>query len=149
MGKKLGRNDKCHCNSGKKYKKCCLVKDDMTKMDKHDQFSNGHEISSDKVQIVVDQLLEEYPDHKVIDITNILETGTYKPIQTKNYFENIIMVVERNEKNEEVFSTRGPDNVNMMVLYRGAFQCFEDINFQFALDKIYGMINKRLNGDEI
>lgn len=24
---KLGRNDKCHCGSGKKYKKCCLDKD--------------------------------------------------------------------------------------------------------------------------
>ena len=27
MAKKLGRNDKCHCGSGKKYKKCCLEKD--------------------------------------------------------------------------------------------------------------------------
>lgn len=24
----LGRNDPCHCGSGKKYKKCCLPKDD-------------------------------------------------------------------------------------------------------------------------
>ena len=24
---KLGRNDPCHCGSGKKYKKCCLIKD--------------------------------------------------------------------------------------------------------------------------
>lgn len=22
---KIGRNDKCPCNSGKKYKKCCLI----------------------------------------------------------------------------------------------------------------------------
>jgi hypothetical protein len=27
MAKKLGRNDKCHCGSGKKYKKCCMTKD--------------------------------------------------------------------------------------------------------------------------
>jgi tetratricopeptide (TPR) repeat protein len=26
--KKLGRNDPCHCGSGKKYKKCCLEKDE-------------------------------------------------------------------------------------------------------------------------
>jgi preprotein translocase subunit SecA len=25
-GQKLGRNDPCHCGSGKKYKKCCLLK---------------------------------------------------------------------------------------------------------------------------
>ncbi len=27
MAQKLGRNEKCHCGSGKKYKKCCLEKD--------------------------------------------------------------------------------------------------------------------------
>jgi hypothetical protein len=25
---KLGRNDPCHCGSGKKYKHCCLEKDE-------------------------------------------------------------------------------------------------------------------------
>ncbi len=27
-GKKLGRNDPCHCGSGKKYKQCCLTSDE-------------------------------------------------------------------------------------------------------------------------
>ena len=27
MNKKPGRNDPCHCGSGKKYKNCCFVKD--------------------------------------------------------------------------------------------------------------------------
>jgi len=27
VGRKLGRNELCHCGSGKKYKKCCLNKD--------------------------------------------------------------------------------------------------------------------------
>ncbi|HAI6492494.1 TPA: SEC-C metal-binding domain-containing protein, partial [Escherichia coli] len=26
---KLGRNDKCLCGSGKKYKKCCLIKNNL------------------------------------------------------------------------------------------------------------------------
>lgn len=26
--KALGRNDPCHCGSGKKYKQCCLAKDE-------------------------------------------------------------------------------------------------------------------------
>src|SRR5271170_4965727 len=25
---KIGRNDLCHCNSGKKYKKCCMASDE-------------------------------------------------------------------------------------------------------------------------
>ena len=28
MEANLGRNDPCHCGSGKKYKQCCLVKDE-------------------------------------------------------------------------------------------------------------------------
>jgi hypothetical protein len=27
-GRSLGRNDPCHCGSGKKYKSCCLGKDE-------------------------------------------------------------------------------------------------------------------------
>lgn len=27
-GQGLGRNDRCHCDSGKKYKQCCLGKDE-------------------------------------------------------------------------------------------------------------------------
>lgn len=32
LSKKLGRNDPCHCGSGKKYKKCCLDKDQKMKI---------------------------------------------------------------------------------------------------------------------
>lgn len=31
MINKIGRNDPCHCGSGKKYKKCCLAKDEKRK----------------------------------------------------------------------------------------------------------------------
>lgn len=31
LTKKLGRNDPCHCGSGKKYKKCCMDKDQKMK----------------------------------------------------------------------------------------------------------------------
>lgn len=27
-GSQLGRNDPCHCGSGRKYKQCCLAKDE-------------------------------------------------------------------------------------------------------------------------
>jgi hypothetical protein len=27
----IGRNDPCHCGSGKKYKKCCLEKDELAR----------------------------------------------------------------------------------------------------------------------
>lgn len=31
--KKVGRNDPCHCGSGKKYKKCCASKDQMAQIE--------------------------------------------------------------------------------------------------------------------
>jgi len=31
---KLGRNDPCYCGSGKKYKKCCLAKDEKVRFEK-------------------------------------------------------------------------------------------------------------------
>jgi len=33
--KDLGRNDPCHCGSGKKYKKCCLEKDEAREREDH------------------------------------------------------------------------------------------------------------------
>lgn len=32
----LGRNQPCHCGSGKKYKKCCLRKDEDTRREEQD-----------------------------------------------------------------------------------------------------------------
>ena len=146
---KLGRNDKCPCQSGKKYKKCCLIKDQQDKLIIASQFSDGHELSSDNVKKVHEYLVEEYKDHKVIDVTNILNDDTYKPMQTANYNKSVIMIAERNNTNENIFSSRGPENVNLMVMYRGAYQCFEDINFELAQDKINSMILTRLTGKDI
>lgn len=146
---KLGRNDKCMCGSGKKYKTCCLNKVEEQKKEVAASYVNGHEVSSDNVKMVHDYLAEEYRDHKVIDVTNILTEESYKPMQMKNYSANIIMVAERNDTNESVFSTRAPSNVNLMVLYRGAYQCFQDINFDSAKSKINDMIEKRFNGESV
>ncbi len=34
MSPQLGRNAPCHCKSGKKYKRCCLRKDQAARCDK-------------------------------------------------------------------------------------------------------------------
>ncbi|WP_025685167.1 SEC-C domain-containing protein [Paenibacillus maysiensis] len=36
----LGRNDLCHCGSGKKYKKCCLDQDQQAQREQHSSFPN-------------------------------------------------------------------------------------------------------------
>ena len=149
MVKKLGRNDKCLCGSGKKYKICCLDKVEQEKKEMAARFEDGHELSSDNIKMVHEYLSQEYQDHKVIDVSNILTDEMYKPMQTKNYMSDIIMLAERNETNESVFASRAPNNVNIMVLYRGAYQSFEDTNFEAAKSKVDEMIQKRLNGEDM
>jgi len=46
----LGRNDPCHCGSGKKYKKCCLAADEQ----------RAREGRSARVE----SQFEDLPDHK-------------------------------------------------------------------------------------
>ncbi len=42
---KLGRNDPCHCGSGKKYKKCCLHKDAVKKRNKESNLADHDTIA--------------------------------------------------------------------------------------------------------
>ena len=39
---KLGRNDPCPCGSGKKYKKCCLPKDEEEKRNRYEMVELPH-----------------------------------------------------------------------------------------------------------
>lgn len=57
--KKLGRNDLCHCGSGKKYKRCCLERDERTVYGKVIQFP-GARAAEPKLQ--VDQLRQMIND---------------------------------------------------------------------------------------
>jgi hypothetical protein len=154
MNKKIGRNDKCHCNSGKKYKKCCLNKEQLDKMKLFNLFQKGHDASSENIGTIKQSLEEEYKEyanmdeHQIIDVTNILTQETYKPLQIANYKENTIMIVERNDANDAIFSERGTPATNIMVMYRGAYQCLDYQNFDSARNKIRDMVATRYNGDE-
>ena len=78
----LGRNEHCHCGSGKKYKKCCLAKDEAaaslrsaavahdarsTATDELDELSNSvpalvRAARLDEAEAVCRTLKEKYPD---------------------------------------------------------------------------------------
>jgi len=40
-GEDLGRNDACHCGSGRKYKHCCLAKDEAAALAKASTEAQG------------------------------------------------------------------------------------------------------------
>ena len=141
MGKhKIPRNSRCPCGSGKRYKSCCLLSDWKQKIDRIDKYENGHEISSDKVKHCVNNIVTNYPKNKVIDVSNILNNETYRLMQIENYRKDIIMVAERNIYNNEVFSTRAPETIDIIVLYHGAYRCFKYDNLELARDDLDKMI---------
>ena len=125
MVNKIGRNNKCPCKSGEKYKKCCLNKEFEKKDSNFDIYKYGHSISSQNIQDVVEYLEEEYEDHKIIDVTNLLTPDTYRPMQTINYQKKTLMVAERKPSNEMVFASRGSPEYNIIVMYKGAYQMFK------------------------
>ncbi|XEC96014.1 SEC-C metal-binding domain-containing protein [Paenibacillus tarimensis] len=66
---KIGRNDPCHCGSGKKYKKCCLESDAKLKsgdLDIHELISTDLEWNNPLYQIIATSIVHSlggrYPD---------------------------------------------------------------------------------------
>jgi hypothetical protein len=131
MNKKLGRNDICLCGSGKKFKKCCINVEPITK------FNTGQEKSSEKINFIKQRFQSNFPNHKVIDITDDLYDGNYKEYQLKNFNKNIIMVAEKNGFNSLVFAERVNNPLSdIIVMYHGAYRTFQFDNFEFVYDSI-------------
>ena len=148
MVNKTGRNEKCPCNSGKKYKQCCLRKDEMLKMKEMEKFISGQDNSSENVKFIKEYLDEEYFDHKVIDITDDLTVDNYRLYQVKNYDSKVIMVAEKTEGNQGVFATRGPIENDIIIMYRGSYRAFRHDELINVVESIDKMIQTRLQGLE-
>lgn len=148
---KLGRNDKCHCKSGKKYKVCCMNKDDIEKNERkallQKQYNDGHEIT-EETSDMYNYFTKEYPSFKVIDISNVLTSSSYRTIQTIHYNSNTIMLASRNEENDEVFASRGDMSTDLIVLFRGAHQVFSRYSFEKMKNQLSKMISCRLKGED-
>ncbi len=44
----LGRNEPCHCGSGKKYKKCCLPKDKEPRHEKEAELAETRQVQGEQ-----------------------------------------------------------------------------------------------------
>jgi len=145
---KIGRNDKCACNSGKKYKLCCLTKDVEQKAKDAEMCANGQKESNEDTKICMEYLEEEYTDHKVIDITTLLNTENYRKFQIANFNSKVIMVAQKTDSNKAVFATRGEEDSDMMVLYRGSYRTFNLNDLDQITESIDKMIQTRMAGKE-
>lgn len=145
---RIGRNDKCPCGSEKKYKQCCLIKEEELKKKELDNYTNGQETSTEYVNLIMEYLRGEYTDHKIIDITDDISKDKYRPYQIKNYTSKIIMVAEKTEKNKDVFEGRGPTDNDIIIMYRGSFRTFKRTDLANSAHSIDKMIQTRLAGKD-
>jgi hypothetical protein len=141
---KLGRNDKCHCNSGKKYKSCCINLDLTNKQKEIDKLENGHEPNTDNMKIVHEFMSLKYNDHKVIDISDYITPENYKLFQNKHFREKTIMIVGRNFFNGGLFQVKGMENTDVMIMYRGSYRAFNFNNLLQVEQSIDTMMKARL-----
>jgi hypothetical protein len=138
--KKFGRNSTCLCGSGKKYKKCCITADVDAVNTQRQRIIYGDEYGSQELKELANLFKESYPDHDVIDVSKVADTSTYKPLQLQHYKKKVIMLLERSPTNKGIFEERCPDHINIMVLYRGAYECITDD----TIDPVCNMIDTRL-----
>lgn len=69
MSKKIGRNDPCHCGSGKKYKKCCLPKDTVAKQQHPSSPQSLSDNLMESIAFSDDDHLDEL-SNSVVDLIN-------------------------------------------------------------------------------
>ena len=83
----IGRNDPCHCGSGKKYKKCCLAQDESIELNQVKKLQSQYSIrDSGEYQNV------DYLDDEEFDEFDEEEQNLYKGLNDKE-----IKLVEGND----------------------------------------------------
>jgi uncharacterized protein YecA (UPF0149 family) len=132
---KVNRNDKCLCNSGKKYKVCCLEKDRKLIQDQKEEKANY--VSSNKISEVKEVLENNFKNFKILDVTNTLDHRNYKEHQIKNFNKNIIMIMEETNNNKLVFEKRRVEpNDDILLLYNGNYRLLKSSMIYNYIDNL-------------
>ena len=137
--KKIGRNELCPCNSNIKYKKCCFNKIEL-------RYDISQNISSDNINELKDLLLAKFKKYNIIDISNNLNTDNYIEYLKKNYYKNIIMLVEKNIINNNLFidKTINPDE-DILIMYKGGYRIIESVRISNYILNIIEFIQLQNN----
>ena len=122
---KIGRNDPCYCQSGKKYKKCC-IDDDL------EYFLSGQKEELTAIEVYVQSALsEQYPDHTVLCVSGKLTSEEhYRKFQMYHYDASVMMFACLNSANAAVLQKRLPPNsaLDTLVMHHGAYRCVDGMN---------------------
>lgn len=73
---KTGRNDPCHCGSGKKYKRCCLEKDEAAaRADAEAKQAASAERAKNLLEALEEQLADEDLDEASNAVVDLIHAG--------------------------------------------------------------------------
>ena len=111
-------NETCPCDSGKKYKKCCMQTDEAKRLEE-----TKYE-PSEMIQDTLYHLTAQFPEIKFKDVTDKLNSGTYKSLQIQHMKDSVCLIAERTAKSEKVFKERDPEEeeYDLMLMLRGAYR---------------------------
>jgi hypothetical protein len=111
-------NEPCQCESGKKYKKCCFLKDNEKRVKE-----NTYAIS-EELEESIEILKENFPKLSFKNVSDKLTTNTYKNLQIQHMKDNICLIAERINTNEKVFKERDIENeeYDLLLMYHGAYR---------------------------
>jgi len=126
MATKIGRNDPCHCGSGKKYKRCCLEDDQQNDREartaftaalaasqaEEDEFNEWSDKLDEESNTVIDlieadkldeaehaahQLIKNYPQvHDGYDRLGMVYEARQEPKKAADCYRKVIEFIEEN-----------------------------------------------------
>ena len=118
---KIGRNDPCHCGSGKKYKKCCLPKDNASKSAAVPQSSSSSPLSwvmdddhldddsnrvvdliragnLDEAEVAANALLRDYPEvHDGLERLGMVYEARGELKRAADYYRQTVAFMESHD----------------------------------------------------
>jgi len=133
---KLGRNDKCLCGSNKKYKICCLF---------GPKYDSNNPNESSFISPYIELIQNDHPNHKVIDISHVLDSSNYMTYLKYNYNRSNILIAEKTTKNQSIFVERKSPKSDIIIMYRGGYLCLEHKNFEVSQNFIRRFIENRIS----
>jgi len=115
---KVKPNDKCHCGSDKKYKKCCFLSDEQERLEENTY------VETEAMQESIEILKLNFPTIEFKNVSDKLNSKSYISMQLQHMKDNVCLIAEKFKTNEKVFKDRDRNNedYDLILMYRGAFR---------------------------
>lgn len=132
-----GRNEKCRCQSGKKYKVCCgnIAQKELI-LAKH----NDSGIHTAGMNIVLYYLRQAFPDHVIKDMTDIIHEENYVNVLRYHFPPRFILVMERSPFSETLFAQKTATSANpadnILMMHMGKYLTFSSNHAEQSISQI-------------